>query len=218
MVDWMIEVTTGFQCSARTLFIAVKIMDKFFSSQCLAIHANLLHIIGIASMLIASKLEDVKAITLADAKEKMSRNKYSLKEIKNTEQAILKKLGFLVNFVTRCEFIEEVGNEIGMNQEAIGLSMVFARISLYFYTHLARKESQIACNSMVLAVRVLEREDLAKTLVTRYGELDCNSGYEEFKNDIIAFKEKYPGLLCVLICFGFDFEEILVRLQKLTRR
>ena len=140
MVDWMIEVTSGFQCSSRTLFISVKIMDKFFSSQHTGIHAGLLHIIGIASMLIASKLEDVEAITLDDAKEKMPHNKFSLKEIRSTEQAILRKLGFLLNFVTRCDFIEEVGSEVGLDLQAVRLSMGFARISLHFYAHLARKE------------------------------------------------------------------------------
>ena len=76
-----------------------------------------------------------------DAKEKMSRNKFSLKEIRSIEQVILRKLGFLLNFATRCDFIEEVGSELGFDLEAIRLSMGFARIFLHFYAHLARKES-----------------------------------------------------------------------------
>jgi hypothetical protein len=62
MADWMIEVTTSFKCSTRTYFLALNIFDKYL----IASHHNGVvlankdvHSVGVISMYLASKFEDV---------------------------------------------------------------------------------------------------------------------------------------------------------------
>ena len=59
MIDWMIEVLMNFKCADQTFFLAVSLMDRF-----LKLNANVqeiadLHIMGVTSMFIASKFEDI---------------------------------------------------------------------------------------------------------------------------------------------------------------
>ena len=69
---------------------------------------------------------------------------------------------------------------------------------------------------MILAARVLESEDLAQRIMIRYEVSEEVAGYEEFKSEIIAFQDRFPNLLSVFVCFGFDFEQALERLQRFT--
>lgn len=62
MVDWMIEVCVSFKFSPRTYFLAVTILDKYL----IACHQNGqilsnkdIHPLGVTSMYMASKYEDV---------------------------------------------------------------------------------------------------------------------------------------------------------------
>lgn len=62
MADWMIEVCTSFKCSPRTYFLSVTIMDKYLTS---SMHNGIvrdnseIHLMGVVSMYLASKYEDV---------------------------------------------------------------------------------------------------------------------------------------------------------------
>lgn len=62
MADWMIEVTTSFKCNQKTYFVALNILDKFLiaSNQFGQVYSNQdIHRIGVISMYLASKFEDV---------------------------------------------------------------------------------------------------------------------------------------------------------------
>ena len=62
MIDWMIEVCTIFKCCTRTYFLAVCLFDKFMVAcyQNGRILANQdIHPMGITSIYMASKFEDV---------------------------------------------------------------------------------------------------------------------------------------------------------------
>ena len=62
MADWMIEVCTSFKCAQRTYFLAVALLDKYLVS---SFHNGIvrenseIHLMGVASMYLASKYEDV---------------------------------------------------------------------------------------------------------------------------------------------------------------
>lgn len=62
MVDWMIEVTTSFKCCPRTYFLAVAIMDNYLMAsrhQGIRRENAEIHLMGIVSLYLASKFEDV---------------------------------------------------------------------------------------------------------------------------------------------------------------
>lgn len=74
MVDWMVEVCTSFRCSERTWFLAVSIFDRYLAAlkgRKVLKNADV-HTVGIVSMYLASKYEDVIPINSFIAYEKIS--------------------------------------------------------------------------------------------------------------------------------------------------
>jgi hypothetical protein len=79
MVDWMIEVMGHYagNTTQNTWFLAVHIMDLFFKKSSKRLRDGDVHLIGIASMLIATKYEDVYHIPLQDFVQHVAHNKFS---------------------------------------------------------------------------------------------------------------------------------------------
>jgi hypothetical protein len=208
MIDWMIEVTTTFELSIRTFFVGAKIMDKFFALQECNVHPNLLHIIGIVCMFVASKVEDVDALRMSHAREKIGHSKFTLREIASTEGAVLRKLGFLVNFVVKCDFIEEIASEFGISSEVSQLALFYSRLSMYYYSHLSYKESQVAYCSLMLAAQTLHKEEIIGKLVEKAAKEKVTLTFEEFKTDIAGFKDSFPRLESVFHAHRMTFNVV----------
>jgi len=105
MVDWIIEVTENYRCDQTTYFLAINLMDTFFSRSYETLKPEDLHIIGICCMFIASKYYDIFPIKLASASEKISHGKISKEEIKAYEEKILKTLNYDVSKPTAYDFL-----------------------------------------------------------------------------------------------------------------
>lgn len=77
MVDWLTEVLTSYNLSTACYFITINVMDRFFwmakSVQCV----EELHLIGITSLFIASKYEEIAPLRLKTIVEKIGHNKFS---------------------------------------------------------------------------------------------------------------------------------------------
>lgn len=56
MIDWMIEVTTSYKFTNKTYFDGIQIMDRYFDAETNSVQPSKLHITGVQSMLIASKI------------------------------------------------------------------------------------------------------------------------------------------------------------------
>jgi hypothetical protein len=75
MVDWMIEVLSSFNCDHNTFFVSVNIMDSFLSKSPNIYQSKDIHLIGVTSMLIASKMEEVLPFKISTVVEKMTHGK-----------------------------------------------------------------------------------------------------------------------------------------------
>ena len=71
MVDWMIEVLTNFKCDDQTFFIAVSLMDRYFKNCATSKDVSDLHLIGVTSMFLSSKFEDIYPLKMKTVFEKI---------------------------------------------------------------------------------------------------------------------------------------------------
>ncbi|MFO0116516.1 MAG: cyclin family protein [bacterium] len=92
MVDWMFEVLNAFKMSEQTFFLAVQYMDRFLENTPNVIQQNDLHLLGVTSMFIASKLEDVTPIYLETMVRKVCHNRLTHSQILQLERVIIKTL------------------------------------------------------------------------------------------------------------------------------
>ena len=106
MVDWMVEVLDIFNCSKRTFFLAVRVMDLFFKTEQSTIGIEELHVIGVACMMIASKYEDIKALDMKTIYYKIAHEKLPKAYIVLIEKKILKVLDYMLFVPTVVDFLE----------------------------------------------------------------------------------------------------------------
>ena len=58
LVDWLVEVAEEYHLLPETLYLSINYVDRFLSSNVL-IEPSKLQLVGVASMLIASKFEEI---------------------------------------------------------------------------------------------------------------------------------------------------------------
>lgn len=77
MVDWMIEVLSVYKSENETFYLSVYIMDKFISLSQTPIKTDDIHLIGITSMFIASKFEDIMPIRMSSFVYKIGHSQFT---------------------------------------------------------------------------------------------------------------------------------------------
>ena len=112
MVDWMIEVLSNFGCDEQTFFIAVSIQDRYFKNSREILKIPDLHIIGVTSMFIASKYEDVVPLRIKTIDEKIAQKKLNIEDIRYLELLILKELNYEIEAPTVLDFLKTLLLEV----------------------------------------------------------------------------------------------------------
>lgn len=64
LVDWFVEIVCNFGCHQNTFYLAIKILDNYFNSTKKSVSVRDLHLLGVTSIFIASKLEDLMPFSL----------------------------------------------------------------------------------------------------------------------------------------------------------
>ena len=94
MVDWMIEVLSSFNCNPNTFFVSIDIMDWYLAKTKYCYQTQDIHKIGITSMLLSSKMEEIIPFKISTVVEKMAHNKISKGTILQLEMDILQTMNF----------------------------------------------------------------------------------------------------------------------------
>eukprot|EP00344_Euplotes_crassus_P008112 CAMPEP_0196998682 /NCGR_PEP_ID=MMETSP1380-20130617/4013_1 /TAXON_ID=5936 /ORGANISM="Euplotes crassus, Strain CT5" /LENGTH=333 /DNA_ID=CAMNT_0042415345 /DNA_START=73 /DNA_END=1074 /DNA_ORIENTATION=+ len=106
MIVWMDEVLAIFKCPSDTFFMSVHIMDRYFEQTSESLLLNDLHEIGIVSMFIASKYQEVDPLTLDLMIEKVAHGKISSKQLLARERKIASCLKFKFEVPNVLNFME----------------------------------------------------------------------------------------------------------------
>ena len=106
MVDWMIEVLTNFKCDDQTFFLAVSLLDRYFKGKQETREVSDLHILGVTSMFIASKYEDIYPLKMKMVFEKIAHKKLPIEKIKAIEMDLLKVINYKIPAPTSLEFLK----------------------------------------------------------------------------------------------------------------
>ncbi len=147
MVDWMIEVLSNYHCDESTYFEAINLMDRYFK-ECNIRNKVLqppeLHLIGVTSMFIASKYQDIYPLRLKIVKDKIAHNKLSCQEIKEKEDEITRYLDYNIGLPTMWDFINIYLEEIfyiNCNKHHIKNSIL---LDTYYKTNMTEEDENLA--------------------------------------------------------------------------
>lgn len=107
LIDWMLDMQKTLKFSLNTLFLSVLIVDRFLAhEQC---KQDEFYLLGITSILIASKCEDLKAAAISrDVLLNISENTITSNQLSDFEAYVLKSNYFRMGYVTLHTYLEKL--------------------------------------------------------------------------------------------------------------
>lgn len=103
LVEWIIDVHRKFRLAPETLHVTVSIIDRYLSK--VNIKKSQLHMLGVASILIATKYEEIYPPDLKELLN-ISENKFTKEEVLQMEFQILTTLQFDFFVPSALRFLE----------------------------------------------------------------------------------------------------------------
>ncbi|KAL1534197.1 cyclin [Salvia divinorum] len=175
LIDWLVEVAEEYKLLPDTLYLAVSYIDRFLS--CNALNRQRLQLLGVSSMLVASKYEEISPPHVDDFCY-ITDNTYSKKDVVTMEADVLKFLCFEMGNPTAKTFLRKFTRICQEDGEALNLQLEFlayylAELSLLDYECVKFLPSMVAASVMFLARFMLQPEQNPWT-----ADLESSSGYK----------------------------------------
>ncbi|XP_027902093.1 cyclin-A1-1-like isoform X1 [Vigna unguiculata] len=157
LIDWLVEVAEEYRLVPDTLYLTVNYIDRYLSGN--VMNRQKLQLLGVASMMIASKYEEICAPQVEEFCY-ITDNTYFKEEVLQMESAVLNFLKFemtaptvkcfLRRFVRAAQGVDEVPS---LQLEC--LTNYIAELSLLEYSMLCYAPSLIAASAIFLAKFIL---------------------------------------------------------------
>ena len=203
LINWLIEVHFKFHLLNETLFICINIIDRYLSQK--NINRKYLQLLGITSLFIASKYEEIYAPSAKDLIF-MTDNAYKIEEMIKMENEILGVLKFELTFPTSLRFLELYGDFLKLDEINLFRCYYLNEVSLICYNLCGVCPSLIACaclyinlKSNIMVFKGYNEEELFR--ITGYKKTELNNclnilinalvKMDEPNNKFISIKKKY---------------------------
>jgi len=193
LVEWIIDVHRKFRLVPETLYVTVFLIDRFLSLK--QIKKNQLHILGVSSLLISTKYEEIYPPELKDLLS-VSENKFTRGEVLSMERDILLTLQFDVTTPSAYRFLERYRRltSVANDAKVFFLAQYIQEISLLDASLLNYNPSEIAAASLILSVKCLKKmqawnREMEK--VTGYSDAHLAPIVEEVKGFALEVNPKF---------------------------
>uniref|UniRef100_A0A6B2LDW7 Uncharacterized protein n=1 Tax=Arcella intermedia TaxID=1963864 RepID=A0A6B2LDW7_9EUKA len=148
LVDWLVEVHRMFKLIPETLFLSVNIIDRYLSLK--NVPRDKLQLVGITSMLIASKYEEIYAPESNDFVY-ISDGAFTKDQILAMEQQILNTLNFNLLHPSPLHFLRRYSKAAGSDYTIHTLCKYLIELMLLDVGFLKFNASEIAAGAVFLA-------------------------------------------------------------------
>ncbi|GKT34335.1 Cyclin like protein, partial [Aduncisulcus paluster] len=201
LIDWISEVHTNFKLPNEALFLSVQICDRFLSSKKQVVRRRL-QLLGIASLVIASKFEDSYTQSI-DKFVYMTDGAFTRDELVQMEKVILTTLRFSLSFPTSITFLRRYAKIAELSHPQRYLSFLIAELCLMDIKMLKYRPSFLAAAAIYLSNVISGKDGWSSTLYehTGYQEADvsalalivkksCGAG---LSSRLVAIRRKYSS-------------------------
>lgn len=202
LIDWLVDVHLKYKLRSETLFLATNIIDRYLEK--VTINRNKLQLVGISSLFIACKYEEIYPPELKDFVY-VTDNAYNKQEVLKMEYEILNILEFNVTSPSPLRFLE-IFNEASRNKlddKNFMFSTYLLELSLLDYRMIKYQPSWIAAGVLYVTLKIKKTNpNLNIFEISGYTEeklKECAKDilfiYENSKrSDLVALKNKYSSL------------------------
>ncbi|XP_028805321.1 G2/mitotic-specific cyclin S13-7 [Neltuma alba] len=151
LVDWLIEVHRKFELMPETLHLTINIVDRFLSLK--AVSRKELQLVGISSMLIACKYEEIWSPEVNDF-VCISDNAYKREQVLVMEKTILRKLEWYLTVPTPYVFlVRYIKVSSPSDKEMENMAYFLAELGLVHYATVILYSPSVIAASAVYAAR-----------------------------------------------------------------
>lgn len=154
LVDWLVQVHSRFQLLQETLYLTVAILDRFLQVQ--PVSRRKLQLVGVTSMLVACKYEEMYAPEVGDFAY-ITDNAFTKSQILEMEQVVLKTLNFQLGRPLPLHFLRRASKVANSDAERHTLAKYLMELTLLDYDMVHYRPSEIAAASLCLSQLLLDR-------------------------------------------------------------
>ena len=156
LIDWLIDVHLKYKMVPQTMYISVNLIDRYLSKN--ETSRVKLQLVGVASMFISSKYEEIYPPELKDFVY-ITDKAYVKSDVLDMEYKMLSSLNFDITFPTQWSFLEIFRKNLKIDQKTFNLAWFLMELSLINYKMLKFKYSQIAASAIMIAIKTLNYFD-----------------------------------------------------------
>ena len=209
MVDWMVEVFCVYKCDPGTFELAVHIMDCYLSRTNKKIKDEDIHLIGLTSIYISSKVCDVTPMRMIHIVKSIGHNTFNAKTIINKEREIVKTIDFDLFTASTYDYLMTFFFDLKVNNakriiELKGVKIIekYYNFSIFLSQLLLYSHKFVCFRQSLNALAVLAFGfDILKTNIK-----DINQDLKEFISDWVFY---------VINEMGFNADTISIIYQKI---
>lgn len=162
LVDWLVEVHLKFKLVPETLYLTVNLIDRYLERA--EVSRPKLQLVGVTSLLVASKYEEIYPPELRDLVYICDRA-YTRQDIIEMEEAILKTLNYNVTIPSAHAFLVRYLKAGHADKKIVQLSCYILDGTLQSYSLLDFLPSQLAAAAVFISRRVVGRNAWSPTLL-----------------------------------------------------
>jgi len=167
LVDWLVQVHKRFKLEHDTLHLTIGILDRYLST-CGAIKKNEMQLIGITSLMIACKSEEILFPDMEDYVY-ICDNAYKSEQILSMELDIFQTLEFNIGQPMSISFLRRFSGAGGVDARQHALSKYLLELALVDYDLMAFMPSIVAAGALNLSIKLIGGEEWSD-LLTHYSQ------------------------------------------------
>jgi cyclin B len=150
LVDWLVSVHRRFKLMPETLFLTIRIIDRCLSMQ--VVQRKELQLVGVASLFIASKYEEIYPPELNDL-ILLTDRAYNKDQVLAMEADILRTLDFIVTFPSSWRFLERFAE--GVPDDCMSLAHYLLELCLMDAAMVKYFDSLLAATAVYVSLKIL---------------------------------------------------------------
>ncbi|XP_022659010.1 G2/mitotic-specific cyclin-B3-like isoform X2 [Varroa jacobsoni] len=156
-VDWLIQLQEVLGFNHETLYLSVKIFDRYLARSSKRIQRSEIQLLGAAAVLIASKMDERVALSPHDFVV-LCNKKYDAQQFMKMETNILVTLNFELSMPLSYSFLRRFCRSVKMDMREMTLARFVLESSLMEISMITHCETHLAAAALLLAFEVLGRE------------------------------------------------------------
>lgn len=154
LIDWFVEVQVKFKMGDRTLYLAINIVDRFLARR--RILKRNLQLLGVTSMSIASKFEEIYPPELRDF-EWIAKDTSTKEQIQAMEAVVLTAIEFSLCCPTPVHFLQRFARANGCDDRHAFLAMFLLELSMTELDMVRFPPSHLVSAALLLSNKLLRR-------------------------------------------------------------